>query len=1043
MNGDEEVVNTQQEQTEEQKPQRKPLSQHVEEFRDTVNDAGKTIETVGKAEEKVGNWLDGGEKAEKVASDVGSAASSAADASNKAMKASGKAKETAGKAKEAIGKTEETAGKIEEAAGKGAEIAGKTGEAAGKGLQATPYTAAAGKVVEGVSKVEEAAGKGAQVSGKTKQVKGKVDQAEGKVEQVVGKAEQAEGKAKQAAADATSAAAKTGKATTEAAKKAKDKSLADKLRERGKLNQARGKRLQETAKKFDSDEYFDNVFDKLGKGGKVLKGIIKSFDPRVIGVISLLIVTIGTLFVSYILSPLLYMSIINDTIGNPDNIEKINNYMAGLGFQNSEDAFYEEVDYLNIRYGKQLDFPYIMATLYYTDIFYGDTGFYSDDNQLLCGDGDKELCSGLQIAYQLAKYYLKESQTTTGKDGLVYSASKLYRLRALAKSQFLGATTPKSASLDEYIEMCIEKMDNETKQVVQYFPFLILYAITRIDPVAATIYDALIMNTEIGKIVFDLVGIFTGTESWDSVMLYAKNGKYDSGFFSALKNFADTFLNCFFHIKGIHFKVSYDDEGNPDYESSFGSKDETGIGSLFDNIGSLIIVDYYEYTFSEEKYETYLVDTYIRKMPEFSKLLKDNEGNPLTGTELDDRVNQIGYEIRQVKDIFDKLYELNAPAQQYGNCIGDINLDLLSELDTPVKLSIGQVITFDEETNYGLIKGIMHNGVDLQENTTNTKAGDEVYSIYTGTVYESTADGTYSDSTAKGGWLVIDYDVQYSDSSYGNGPISKMFKNKKSSIKIFYGGLKPDSVKLKKGDVVGKGDVIGVVGDASASENGNTPSLHFGFYDTKLNLFLNPVNMFITCKKKKGSGASSCSNGGTTIELPDSVLEWRQENYTVTFYNENGFITGNCPNGCAAYDAAKVRDMWLEDGARFIGNIGVINIDGQDRYMAAVTEKFAKTGDLAYANLENGETIPLIIADVKDYKDTGAENNGELCDSENATDPGCYGHIDGSLLSVIEFEFDYDEYLSTGGINPASYSQEWDTSQQVISISNCGSALSD
>lgn len=885
---DEEVVVPSEEQSsaqenEQSAPRRRTLSERAEQVRDDINSVGKTVENFGKGEEKVADWMDGGNKVTKATSDVGSATSSAADAGAKAMKASGKATEAAGKATEAAGKATEAAGKATEAAGEGIKAGGKGVEAAGQGVSAagsTPYTAA----LKPVGEVMKAGGKGTQAAGEGVKATGKAEQAAGKAEQAAGKAEQAAGKAQQASAEAADTAAKTGKAASGAAKKASDNTLADKLRKNGKLNQARGKRLQDLSEKFDADKYMDKATENLGKLGKVIKGVLKLFDPKVIAVILLLVITLGTLLVSYVLSPMFYMSILKDTVGNPDNVEKFNNYISGLGFKNSEQAFYDEVNYLNTRYNKELDFPYIMSALYYTDIYYGDTGYYTQDVSNTCSyldmtnEDNKKLCGAIQIGIQSAQWYLKEANSTTGSDGLVYSANKLYRLRNLAKHQFLGSKSVETTTLDEYLEMCIGKMDNEMKKLMNYFPLIIAYAVSHAMGIGV-VFDNIFLVGNQGEMLTDVIKLFEGTESWKSIAIYFEEGKYDSGFTTAITNFVTQFFDSFLNIKSISFNTDFSLSSlfavNDDNKLVDDDGDEVTTGSLFTAIFKMFNVEYYKDTYDAEKYEEYLVKEYIPNMPEFSKLLVDKNGNKLTGEALEKQVNQIASEIKQTKDLFDSIYQTEESAQKFGSCIGDMDLDLLRELNTPVDLKVGQTVTFASQDNYGLIKGVIHNGVDLNEASVGVTEGANVYALYDGKVAKSTVDGTYDDKTVTGGWIAIDYIIQFTDSNLGEGLISKLFKNKLSKIRVFYGGLNTSDLKLKSGDIVSKGDVIGHIGSAAQSENGDKPSLHFGVYDLKNSTFLNPVNMFITCEDI-ATGGSKLKVHQTTISKVNFIAATKE-----------------------------------------------------------------------------------------------------------------------------------------------------------------------
>ena len=127
---------------------------------------------------------------------------------------------------------------------------------------------------------------------------------------------------------------------------------------------------------------------------------------------------------------------------------------------------------------------------------------------------------------------------------------------------------------------------------------------------------------------------------------------------------------------------------------------------------------------------------------------------------------------------------------------------------------------------------LKHNGLDLNSTTAGVTEGANVYSVMDGKVVESTADNTYS-GTVNGGWVKIKYD-------FTSG-------NEKNTFSIIYGGLSIDSLTLKKGDEVKKGDVIGKIGSKEESEDGKIASLHFGYYDETSNMYMDPTNMFIPC----------------------------------------------------------------------------------------------------------------------------------------------------------------------------------------------------
>lgn len=788
---------------------RPTAEQQLDNVASGMNMTGKALETFGKGEERVANWMDGSRKVGNTTSNVGTAASSLGEKGAAAAEKAAQAKKAAAQTAEGAAKASGTAAKGGKAASKGVQAGGKGTQAAGRGISAIPYAQAAGATVQGVGKGIEGAGR--------------VGEGVSDAGIVASKAAEETAKAGKAAADAelTGAkaaknAARTAKASNQAAQKATDKNFSDKLRERGKLHQLRGQRIQEQSKKFNSDEVFEKITKKIGNSGKVLKGLAKAFDPKVVSIIFLLLITIGTLLVSYLLSPMFFMKEIenglNSSLSDPDKVEKVSNFISGLGFQDSESAFYKEVNYLNIHYDKKLDFSYIMSTLYYVDIYYGN-------NETLTKEDNTN------ILFKIVRQYLKDSNETIGEDGLTYSANKLYRLRDLATHQMLGNKEPNTMGLLDYINYAGEKTFNELNNYTKCMPLLYLYAV---NPGAAKFISS--SNAKY-KNFNTLLELAEGTTNWEEIKLQIKNGKYTESI-SSFANMIETVYDAFFNIK-IVIKL-------PDNPISVLAAIS---GVDFEQVlNSILQVEYYEYEFSETEYENYLVDYYIRKMPEFSELIKGDDGKVD-----DEKVLQIAYEIRLARDMFKDIYNEDKSAQENGKCIGDINLDLLSELGTPVALKEGQKITFSGTNNYGLYKGKIHQGVDLEAGSTGTKQGDNVYSLYDGKVAATTLDGTYNDKNAKGGWVVIQYTVQYSDSSLGDSKLGEAFKNQLSTILVYYGGLAPSTLSFKQDDVVKKGQVIGKVGTAEDSENGAKSSLHFGIYDVASSRFLNPINMFITC----------------------------------------------------------------------------------------------------------------------------------------------------------------------------------------------------
>ena len=878
----EQVQEPAQEQETSQTPRRQgtTIADRIDDAKDSMQAAGKTVENFGKGEEKLANLIDGGKKTTKAAANVGSAASSTAEGAAKAGAAQAAAREKAAQATAEAGKATKEAGKAGKAASEGVGAASKAGHGAAKALESNQYTAAVGAAVDTAS----TAGDVASTAGKAASTAAEIG---GGTTEAAARAAEAEAKAEKAGFKAAENTAKGAKKGANAAKKATDGSFADKLRQRGKLHQAQGKRIQEAAEKFDSEKIAGKISDRLGTAGKFVKTLfdvwIKSINPTTIAKISLLFITILTILITYILSPMFYMDQIKKT--NPDDVEKITNFLTGLGFKDSEQAFYDEVSYLKTHYGNELDFPYIMSALYFTDI-YGVTGdeYFNREPKELCAE-NKTFCDKIIVQFLMARRFLEKAETTEGTNGLKYSSHKLYRLRELAKHQFSGNKEAVTVPLSEYIALCKERMDNETQNILEFIPMLIVYALCAKNP----LFGTLINKFYEVKGFTEFLEIFEGTENWNTIMLYQNNGG-GTGFGEAklaLKNLLEIFFGCFFNIKGISINMdSVNDLNTTGSEETENSDKCTGANERLSTDGKtcickkyyardshgtcakkaindivleramdLINVEYYEEVYDQDAFENYLVEHYVREMPEFSTLVKDADGKIN-----EQKVLQVTYEIRATKEIFDAIYQQNGSAEDYVQCAGNMNLDLLSELTPPIDLEIGQKITFSGTNIYGLYNGKVHKGVDLENSSTGTREGDNVYSIYDGKVIESTVDDTFSNKAAKGGWVVIEYTVQYSDSEAGESKLDEAFKYMVTRIQVTYGGLNPKDLKLKKGNPVKKGEVIGHVGSAADSENGKKASLHFGIYDVTSEKYLNPINMFITCGKSNIDGMCGVNN---------------------------------------------------------------------------------------------------------------------------------------------------------------------------------------
>lgn len=233
--------------------------------------------------------------------------------------------------------------------------------------------------------------------------------------------------------------------------------------------------------------------------------------------------------------------------------------------------------------------------------------------------------------------------------------------------------------------------------------------------------------------------------------------------------------------------------------------------------------------YSEDNFKNFLSSYYIKKMPEFKPII-----NGLSGTALDSEIDRIIKEIYDHKSWYTDIYgDLENSSEEYQDtCVGAISQDLISELGLPIKVNSAS-ITFNGEYAYGLTSAQIHNGVDLNSETTGTKEGDSVFAISIGEVVKVKK---------------IDCNKETDESCDITGTYiklkhSKMIDGTKYEFYSVYANLQAGSVTLKKGDKVKKGDVIGKAGktgDATISQ------VHFEFHNEN-DTPIDPTNLFIQC----------------------------------------------------------------------------------------------------------------------------------------------------------------------------------------------------
>lgn len=528
--------------------------------------------------------------------------------------------------------------------------------------------------------------------------------------------------------------------------------------------------------------------------------------------------------------------------GTANFSEKVSNFYNGFGFQDSKEAFYDELDDLCDRYGCSndgtgLDVPLILATLFYTESMGYDTNFRNieDSNVVdssLNGVGTNDgVFEAVQASYIKEKF--DEAQQTVDENGLTYNVGKVYRLRKLARNQFhtdiFGTTTregeSKSMGLEDFLQM---------------------------------------YGKNICKDILDLLQDLVAT-SWDAITapfkeLYAAllKSEYSGSFFDNTGQAATDFVHTLTQLIGDIF---------------YGIVDIT---SLSFSITDGITIYYKTWKYDEENYKNYLMKYYFEYMPEFKDIIGST-----SNISKENRKEQIFNEIKENKKLFEDIFlqYQNSSSENYvESCLGAINQTLVNNLNKPVDIAENFNVSFDENYSYGIVNGKNHNGVDLNSTTAGVNLGSNVYSVANGKIV-SIEDSNCNDKVC-GKSIKISHDINIDNETF------KFF--------TIYSNVDIKS-ELKVDSTVVKGDTIGTINNSTD----NTEGLHFIFMDANSDangVAIDPTNLFIACNAGTLTGDSNEEKiwnyllglGYSKAGAAGVMGNWKQE---------SGYLPNNLENG--------------------------------------------------------------------------------------------------------------------------------------------------
>lgn len=570
--------------------------------------------------------------------------------------------------------------------------------------------------------------------------------------------------------------------------------------------------------------------------------------PYIIGFILLIVLIFFV--IELILGPIMEAwGYIDEAVTGVANFsEKLTNFYNGFGFQDSKEAFYDELEDLCDKYtcsndGSGLDVPLLLSTLFYTEGMGYDTSYGSIE------DSDSIDVTSLgtpEGAFSAIKEWLREkydeSKETVDENGLTYNAGKIYRLRKLARNQFytnsFGLTErrgqEKHASLSQFLEMYGKNI-----------------------------------AVDISDMLKDLVGIVLKTLKGPFSEIYASaiGSKYAGEYFTDLANKAGDFESTFRTLISDVF---------------YGLADITNIDIELLGDDGLLTVDitYREFQYDEDNYKKYLTKYYFESIPEFKEML-----NGLSGEDREKKKEQLFNDIVSNKKLFEDIFlqYQNSSSENYvESCLGAINQTLVNNLNMPVDIAENFNITFDENYSYGVVNGKNHNGVDLNSTTAGVNLGSNVYSVANGKIV-SIEDSNCNDKVC-GKSIKISHDINIDNETF------KFF--------TIYSNVDVKN-ELKVNSTVVKGDIIGTINNSTD----NTEGLHFVFMDANSDangIVIDPTNLFIKCTTK-----SSGTLVGDTIQdrvwnffAAKGYNKFKIAAIMANINNESAFKTNNLENAC-------------------------------------------------------------------------------------------------------------------------------------------------
>lgn len=641
---------------------------------------------------------------------------------------------------------------------------------------------------------------------------------------------------------------------------------------------------------------------------KALKKVLIVIAPYVIGFI--LIFLLAFFVIELILSPIMeaWGNLEEGVTNVADFSEKLTNFYNGFGFQDSKEAFYDELNDLCDKYtcsnnGSGLDAPLLLTTIFYSE----ERGYDTDYENIADGldeEGDPEEDLFESIKNSIVEKYYKESTTTTDENGIEYSTGKVYRLRKLAKNQVKSSGSSYSFDEEKYKTYLFDKYFEKMPEYKK-----LLGNLTDDQKVSKKeeLYNDIISNKDLFKDIF-LQYVDADSEGYVDSCL----GAIDANLVSELQkpvNIPDGTTVSFgennsFGVtsSGFHGGVDLNSStagvsaGTDVFAIANGVVDSVGTSGSSNqstsSISNYLFIGDSRYVGIKSNLEGLGQNNTVAAVTSSTPAQWESVASNGSGTVLGTRitlpstangisvmlgVNNVS-QTSNMQNMLNSLHTRYPSAQIYVNSVYHVGTKYRGSVTNAMIDSFNQTMSSWCSSNSWATYVDVTSGLNDSNGYVKTEYMDGAGLHATGngkTILvnniKNAIGGSVNDTY--GSWVKIKHNIVIGNNEY--------------NFYSVYNNL--DSVTLTKGTNVSKGTKIGVIG---ASSN---PGLHFEFHNDQ-DSAIDPTNLFIKCNKAIVLSGNNNEEKAWNYFLSNGYTKKAAAGVMANIYAESGYVTGNLEN---------------------------------------------------------------------------------------------------------------------------------------------------